>query len=144
MTTVTSVISALQSPHGFNGAAFVHRLVAFGHLVDGQGQLEDVAGLALVVEHALHQVGRETTHRGRATEHSLLLKEELLSVEADATGHKTLALVQRYTEAAGREGMADSAIEKLVARPNGERNLANLPKRFVKSDTNPKQGKDNL
>jgi hypothetical protein len=60
------------------------------------------------------------------------------------TGHKTLALVQRYTEAAGREGMADSAIEKLIARPNGERNLANLPKRFVKSDTNPKQGKDNL
>jgi hypothetical protein len=52
--------------------------------------------------------------------------------------------VQRYTEAAGREGMADSAIEKLIARPNGERNLANLPKRFVKSDTNPKQGKDNL
>ncbi|MCE8539916.1 hypothetical protein KBY27_20840 [Ruegeria pomeroyi] len=59
-------------------------------------------------------------------------------------GHKTLALVQRYTEAAGREGMADSAFEKLVARPNGERNLANLPKRFVKSDTKPKQGKDNL
>ncbi|MEC8795645.1 MAG: tyrosine-type recombinase/integrase, partial [Pseudomonadota bacterium] len=54
------------------------------------------------------------------------------------TGHKTLALVQRYTEAAGREGMADSAIEKLIARPNGECNLANLPKRFVKSDTNPK------
>ncbi|WP_306151483.1 hypothetical protein [Roseovarius sp. MMSF_3281] len=52
--------------------------------------------------------------------------------------------MQRYTEAAGREGMADSAIEKLVARPNGERNLANLPKRFIKSDTKPKQGKDNL
>lgn len=34
------------------------------------------------------------------------------------TGHKSLALVQRYTEAAGREGMADSAIEKLIARPN--------------------------
>ena len=40
--------------------------------------------------------------------------------------------------------MADSAIEKLIARPNGERNLTNLPKRFVKSDTKPKQGKDNL
>lgn len=36
------------------------------------------------------------------------------------TGHRTLALVQRYTEVAGREGMADSAIEKLIARPNGE------------------------
>jgi len=60
------------------------------------------------------------------------------------TGHKTLALVQRYTEAAGQDGMADSAIEKLVARPNGERNLANLPKRFVNSDTNPEQGKEFL
>lgn len=60
------------------------------------------------------------------------------------TGHKTLALVQRYTEAAGREGMVDSAIEKLIARSNGERNLANRPKRLIKSDTKPKQGKDNL
>lgn len=57
---------------------------------------------------------------------------------------KTLALMQRYTEAACREGMADSAVEKMIARPNGERNLANLSNRFVKSDTNPKQGKDNL
>lgn len=62
----------------------------------------------------------------------------------DATGHKTLTLVQRYTEAAGREGMADSAIEKLIARPNGERNLTNIPEKFVKSDTNPKKGKEIL
>jgi len=60
------------------------------------------------------------------------------------TGHKTLALVQRYTEAAGRGGMADSAMEKLISRPNGERNLANLSERFVKSLTNPIQGKENL
>jgi hypothetical protein len=40
--------------------------------------------------------------------------------------------------------MADSAIEKLIARPNGKRNLANLPKRFVNSDTKPKQGKENF
>ncbi len=53
------------------------------------------------------------------------------------TGHKTLALVQRYTEAAGRESMADSTIEKLIARPNGVRNLANLPDRFIKTNTTP-------
>lgn len=57
------------------------------------------------------------------------------------TGHKTLAPVQRYAESAGREGMADSAIEKLIARPNGERNSANVTKRLANSDTNPKQGK---
>ncbi len=40
--------------------------------------------------------------------------------------------------------MADSAVAKLTACPNGARNLANLPGRFVKSGTKPKQGKDNL
>jgi hypothetical protein len=45
---------------------------------------------------------------------------------------------------AGREGIADSAAAKLIACPNGARNLANLPERFVKSGTKPKQGKDNL
>lgn len=47
------------------------------------------------------------------------------------TGHKTLALVQLYTEAAGREGMADSAIEKLLARPAADRKLANPSDGFV-------------
>lgn len=42
------------------------------------------------------------------------------------TGHKTLALVQRHTEAAGREQMADSAIGKLVAKPYDDLDLANL------------------
>ena len=58
------------------------------------------------------------------------------------TGHKTPASVQRYNEAAGREGMRGSVIEKLVFRPNDERNLANFPKRFVKTETKPKPGKD--
>lgn len=43
------------------------------------------------------------------------------------TGHKTLAEVRRYTEAALREGLADSAMEKLLARPNREQ-AAVLPK----------------
>lgn len=60
------------------------------------------------------------------------------------TGGETLTFVQRYTEAAGREGMADSAIEKLIARPNGERNSAGHSGRLAKSETNPKQGNDNL
>ncbi len=35
-------------------------------------------------------------------------------------------------------------MEKRIARPNGECKLANRPKRLVKPDTKPKQGKDNL
>ena len=58
-------------------------------------------------------------------------------------GHKTPASVQRYSEAAGREGVRDSVIEKPVVRPNDARNLANLTKRFVKTETKPEPGNDN-
>ncbi|WP_428927486.1 tyrosine-type recombinase/integrase [Marinibacterium sp. SX1] len=62
---------------------------------------------------------------------------------ASVTGHKTLALVQHYTAAAEREGLADSAFEKLLARPNGEQNLANLPDWFANIDTKSLKGKEN-
>ncbi|HAR51115.1 MAG TPA: hypothetical protein DCS45_04445 [Roseovarius nubinhibens] len=62
----------------------------------------------------------------------------------DAKPWRWSNVTQRYTEAAGRGGMTDSARQNLIARRNGERNLPNLPKSFVKSDTKPKQGKDNL
>ena len=52
------------------------------------------------------------------------------------TGHKTLSEVQRYTVDAQREGMADSAFDKLIARPNGEQNVVNLSGRFAKSSHN--------
>lgn len=52
---------------------------------------------------------------------------EIMSV----TGHKTLAEVQHYTEAALREGLADSAVAKLLARPNREQTAVNLPARFT-------------
>lgn len=105
----------------------------------------DVAGLASESGIRLAGYCRKSVFWASAAAESFRSKVGRCSNATVAvTGHKTLALVRRYTEAAGREGMADSAIEKLIARPNGERNLANLPKRFVKSDTKPKQGKDNL
>lgn len=62
---------------------------------------------------------------------------EIMSV----TGHKTLAEVQRYTEAALREGLADSAMEKLLARPNREQTVVNLSARFTKNSSNHLKGK---
>ena len=52
------------------------------------------------------------------------------------TGHKTLAEVQRYTETAMREGLADSAHAKLLSRPNREQTVVNLPARFAKDSPN--------
>ena len=45
------------------------------------------------------------------------------------TGHKTLAEVQRYTETAMREGLADSAHSKLLSLPNREQTVVNLPQK---------------
>lgn len=62
---------------------------------------------------------------------------EIMSI----TGHKTLAEVQRYTEAALREGLADSAMEKLLSRPNREQTVVNLSARFATNSTNHMKGK---
>ncbi|EAQ43316.1 MAG: hypothetical protein BM560_18880 [Roseobacter sp. MedPE-SWde] len=47
------------------------------------------------------------------------------------TGHKTLTLVQLYTEAAGREELENSAMKKLIARPNGTAIMANRNVKFA-------------
>jgi len=49
---------------------------------------------------------------------------------ASVTGHKTLSEVQRYTERADREGLANAAISKLTGS-NQEQNLTNHPNRFA-------------
>ncbi|MGH8135778.1 MAG: integrase [Steroidobacteraceae bacterium] len=58
------------------------------------------------------------------------------------TGHKTLAEVQRYTETAMREGLADSAHAKLLSRPNREQTVVNLPQRFANKSTKAMKRKD--
>lgn len=83
----------------------------------------DKAGLAACSSHGLRKACARRLAEAGATAH------EIMSV----TGHKTLAEVERYTRAAGRDGLADSAFGKLVARPNGEQNVVNLPGRFAKS-----------
>ena len=82
----------------------------------------DVAGLASESGIRLAGYCRKSVFWASAAAESFRSKVGRCSNATVAvTGHKTLALVQRYTEAPGREGMADSAIEKLIARPNGER-----------------------
>ncbi|WP_414896537.1 tyrosine-type recombinase/integrase [Rhodovulum sp. YEN HP10] len=94
----------------------------------------DEAGLDVCTSHGLRKACARRLAEAGATPHEI----------AAVTGHKTLALVQLYTEAAGREGLADAAFEKLIARPNGEQNVVNLYEGFAKSVTNPLKGKDKL
>lgn len=92
----------------------------------------EAAKLAACTSHGLRKACARRLAEAGATTHEI----------ASVTGHKTLALVQLYTEAASREGMANSAFDKLLARPNGEQKVVNLPERFAKTKRNQLKGKE--
>jgi len=81
----------------------------------------DKAGLSVCSSHGLRKACARRLAEAGASAH------EIMAV----TGHKTLAEVQRYTETATREGLADSAMGKLITRPNREQTVVNLPERFA-------------
>jgi len=94
----------------------------------------DEAGLTACSSHGLRKACARRLAEAGATAHEI----------GAVTGHKTLSEVQRYTAEAQREGMADSAFDKLIARPNGEQNVVNLPERFAKEGNTPQKRKDIL
>lgn len=85
----------------------------------------DAAGLTTCSSHGLRKACARRLAEAGASAH------EIMAV----TGHKTLAEVQRYTESAMREGLADEAFAKLISRPNREQTVVNLPQRFATKHT---------
>ncbi|HHX90979.1 MAG TPA: tyrosine-type recombinase/integrase [Paracoccus sp.] len=81
----------------------------------------DKAGLMICSAHGLRKACARRLAEAGASAH------EIMAV----TGHKTLAEVQRYTESAMREGLADEVFAKLISRPNREQTVVNLPHRFT-------------
>jgi integrase len=92
----------------------------------------DAAGLTDCAAHGLRKACARRLAEAGCTTHEI----------AAITGHKTLAEVQRYTADAAREGLADSALEKLLARPKGEQKVANLASRFARKSANNLKGND--
>jgi integrase len=84
------------------------------------------AGLPECSAHGLRKACARRLAEAGATAH------EIMAV----TGHKTLAEVQRYTETAMREGLADSAHAKLLLWANRDQTVVNLPQRFAKNSRN--------
>lgn len=84
----------------------------------------DKAGLPSCTSHGLRKACARRLAEAGATAHEI----------GAVTGHKTLSEVQRYTAEAPRGDMADAAFDKLIARPNGERNVS-LSERFTKEPT---------
>ena len=93
----------------------------------------DKAGLSECSAHGLRKACARRLAEAGPTEHEIM----------EVTGHKTLAEVQRYTETAMREGLADSAHAKLLSRPNREQTVVNLPQRFAKKSTKAMKRKNN-
>jgi len=90
----------------------------------------DAAGLDECSAHGLRKACARRLAEAGATPH------EIMAI----TGHKTLAEVQRYTQAALREGLADSAMQKLLARPNREQTVVNLAQWFANNSSNHMKG----
>lgn len=88
------------------------------------------AGLPACSSHGLRKACARRLAEAHATTHEI----------ASVTGHRTLALVQLYTEAAGREGLANSAMEKLISRPSGAKTVTNLENGFAKATDNSLKG----
>ena len=105
---------------------------------DGLGNLMrewcDKAGLSKCSAHGLRKACAHRLAEAGASAH------EIMAV----TGHKTLAEVQRYTETAMREGLADSSHAKLLSRPNWEQTVVNLPQRFASNSTKAMKVKEKL
>ena len=79
----------------------------------------DAAGLPECSSHGLRKaIARRLADAGATT-------NEIAAV----TGHRTLAEVQRYTDAASRSNLGDSAIGKLLG-PDREQKVSNHPKRL--------------
>jgi integrase len=119
-----------------NDRPFLATAYGKGRSPDGLGNLMrewcDKAGLSECSAHGLRKACARRLAEAGATAH------EIMAV----TGHKTLAEVERYTQSALREGMADSAFAKLLSRPNREQTVANLPHRFANNSSNIMKVKD--
>lgn len=82
----------------------------------------DAAGLPDCSSHGLRKACATRLADAGATPHQI----------AAVTGHKTLSEVERYTRAADKASLADTAMGMIPSRSKGEQKLANHPARFAK------------
>jgi hypothetical protein len=81
--------SALRTQQGLDRAALVHCAIALRHLVKGQGQVEDLAGIDLPVPHHVDKLRQEPAHRGGTTMKVDVGVEELFALSSTPCGTPT-------------------------------------------------------
>src|ERR671935_111957 len=86
-----------------SGAALVHGAVALGDLVQGQLQVEHLAGVDRPVPDQVDQLGQEAAHRRRAAVQMDFREEQLLAGQFHAVGDADVADVT--AEPGGADGL---------------------------------------
>src|SRR5207249_7163272 len=103
MTSMTSPLPSFpggsRPEQRLDGAALVHGTVALRDLVEGQGQVEDLAGIDLAVPDEVDQLGQEAADRRGTAVQVDVGEEQLLAGELDV--------------------MSDADVADVAARPGG-------------------------
>ena len=73
----------LWSQQRLDRAPLVHRSISLRHLVEGQREIEDLAGIDDALQDEIDEVWQVSAHRRRAAMQSHVGVEELLAVKAD-------------------------------------------------------------
>src|SRR5207253_2500665 len=77
---------ALRAQQRLNRSALVHSAVALRHLLQGQFQVENLAGMYLALPDSVNEVRQEAAHRCRAAMQMDFREEQLLAVQLHAVG----------------------------------------------------------
>src|SRR5207253_10064007 len=78
-------------------AAFVHCTVALCHLIQGQSQVENLAGVDLPVLHKIDEFRQVTPHRSGPAVQVHVSEEQLLTVERNTVWHADVAYITTGT-----------------------------------------------
>jgi hypothetical protein len=86
MTLYVKKLNALRLQQRLDRAALIHRAISFGHLVERQGQVEDLAGVDLPLPYKIDRVGQKAADRGRSPVQVDvgIGEEQVLAVQNDA------------------------------------------------------------
>src|SRR5207244_6663693 len=79
-----------------DGSAFVHGAVALGDVVEGQGEVENLAGVDLAVPDEVDQLGQEAAHRRGTSVQVDVGEEQLLAGELDVMSDADVADVTAW------------------------------------------------
>src|SRR3954449_6728108 len=116
--------SRSESQQGLDGAALVHGPVSLGGLVEGHGEVEDLAGVDLPVPDEIDELWQEAAHRGGSAVQVHAREEEIRGGQGDVVRHPDEADV-----AAGAGGVdrlqhrllgADRLDRRMHTQPAGE------------------------